>query len=210
MGNLLHSLLVVLSQFAEHRSYVYVCTYVRSCISPHTPLCSCLLTWFDPSGQTAYPFTPNSILPTFVCWKQAVVWHSDQSPLVFCQCHAPPYTWGTNPGLTPRLRPLLPPKGRSHLPPPPLSPHNGLYDNITIHDPPICTLITVSLSTSSEVSATLPSSLPLPRVSLGTHTYSRYAELSHLLSVLIRVSSTPTSAAVVAAPMRKLCPAYFN
>ena len=39
--------------------------------------------------------------------------------------------------------------------------------------------------------------------------YARYAELLHLLIVLITESSIPTLAAVVAAPMRTLCPAKF-
>lgn len=38
--------------------------------------------------------------------------------------------------------------------------------------------------------------------------YVKYAELFHLPRVCMRASSTPLDAAVVAAPMRKLCPAY--
>ena len=54
-------------------------------------------------------------------------------------------------------------------------------------------------------------SLPVTAASLsrGTLTYRRYAALSHLPSVLISESSTPAIAAVVAAPILKLWPAYF-
>ena len=43
---------------------------------------------------------------------------------------------------------------------------------------------------------------------LGVLMYLRKAVLCHLPRVWIMESSTPTMAAVVAAPMRKLCPAY--
>ena len=45
--------------------------------------------------------------------------------------------------------------------------------------------------------------------SLGVRTYSWYATLSHRPNVLISESCMPLLAAVVAAPIRKLWPAYF-
>ena len=51
-------------------------------------------------------------------------------------------------------------------------------------------------------SATQPSSLSQMR------TYARCAELDHLPRILMTASSTPTAAADIAAPMRKLCPEY--
>ncbi len=50
----------------------------------------------------------------------------------------------------------------------------------------------------------------LVRHSCGISIYSKYAELLHLPNVLIRGSSNPLSTAVVAAPFRKLCPAYWE
>ena len=46
--------------------------------------------------------------------------------------------------------------------------------------------------------------------SWGVRTHSWYATLCHLPIVFVRESWTPQAAAVVAAPMRKLCPAYFS
>jgi len=46
-------------------------------------------------------------------------------------------------------------------------------------------------------------------LSRGNLTY-KYAALSHLPRVLIRESSMPTEAAVVAAPIQKLYPAYLD
>ena len=70
---------------------------------------------------------------------------------------------------------------------------------------------TVGVLKFSYGSATLTSLLEIEvSTSRGNLMYSWYAALSHRPNVFIVESSIPTAAAVVAAPIRKLWPAYLD